>query len=191
MKALCVPKITDTMNGRYLDIAIQQNSFLKELDLADDGIGSGEIDVLIGANLYWVFVDGNIKKNDSSGLAALSSKFGWLVSGPVPRINPDKGFKSNTMITTHVLFSQSLSEAETTVNDEIKKFWELDSVGIRDDEITIYDNHREGIELKNGRYEVGLPLKGNYPAVEDNFEKCNKRLLLLKENLNKKPKILN
>ena len=29
MKALCVPKITDTMNGRYLDIAIQQNSFLK------------------------------------------------------------------------------------------------------------------------------------------------------------------
>ena len=48
MKALCVPKITDTMNGRYLDIAIQQNSFLKELDLADGGVGSGEIDVLLG-----------------------------------------------------------------------------------------------------------------------------------------------
>ena len=31
--------------------------------------------------------------------------------------------------------------------------------------------------------------EGNYPAIEDNFEKCNKRLLLLKENLNKKPKI--
>ena len=67
MKALCVPKITDMINGRYLDIAIQQNSFLKELDLADDGIGSGEIDVLFGADLYWVFVDGNVKKNDSSG----------------------------------------------------------------------------------------------------------------------------
>ena len=185
MKALCVPKITDTINGRYLDIAIQQNSFLKELDLADDGIGSGEIDVLIGADLYWVFVDGNVKKNDSSGLAALSSKFGWFVSGPLPRINPDKDFKSNTMITTHVMFSQSLSEAETTLNEEIKKFWELDSVGIRDDEITIYDKHREGIELKNGRHEVGLPLKENYPAIEDNFEKCNKRLLLLKENLRK------
>ena len=95
------------MNGRYLDTAIKQNSFLKELDLADDGIGSGEIDVLIGADLYWVFVDGNVKKNDSSGLAALSSKFGWFV-----RINPDRGFKSNTMITTHVLFPQSLSEAD-------------------------------------------------------------------------------
>ena len=142
MKALCVPKITDAMNGRYLDIAIKQNSFLKELDLADDGIGSGEIDVLIGADLYWVFVDGNVKKNDSSGLAALSSKFGWLASGPVPRSNPDRGFKSDTMITTQVLFSQSLSEAETTLNEEIKKFWELDSVGIRDDEITIYDKHR-------------------------------------------------
>ena len=80
--------------------------------------------------MYWVFVDGNVKKNDSSGLAALSSKFGWLVSGPAPRINPDKDFKSNTMIATHVLFSQSLSEAETTLNEEIKKFWELDSVGI-------------------------------------------------------------
>ena len=74
----------------------------------------------------------------------------------MPRINPDKDFKSNTMITTHVLFSQSLSEAETTLNEEIKKFWESDSVGIRDDEITIYDKHKEGIELKNGRYEMGL-----------------------------------
>ena len=148
MKALCVPKISDSMNGRYIGIVITQNSFLKELDLADDGIGSGETDILIGADLYWFFVDGNVKKNDRSGLAALSSKFGWLVSGPVPRINPNGGFNSNTMITTHVLFSQSFSKAETNLNEEIKKFWDLDSVGIRDDEISIYDKHSDGIELK-------------------------------------------
>ena len=102
MKALCVPKVSDSMNGKYLDIAIKQKSFLKELDFADDSVGSGEIDVLIGADLYWFFVDGNAKKNDSSSLAALSSKFGWLVSGLVPRINRDGSFKGNTMITTHV-----------------------------------------------------------------------------------------
>ena len=33
-------------------------------------------------------------------------------------------------------------------------------------------------------------MKENYPATEDDFEKCNKRLLLLKENLDKKPKSL-
>ena len=75
-----------------------------ELDLADDGVGSGEIDILFGADFYWFFADRSVKKNDSSGLAALSSKFGWLVSGPMPRINPDGDFKSNTTITTHVLF---------------------------------------------------------------------------------------
>ena len=37
---------------------------------------------------------------------------------------------------------------------------------------------------------MGLPLKENYPAIGDNFEKCNKRLLLLKENLDKKPEFL-
>ena len=80
MKALCVPKITDTMNGRYLDIAIQQNSFLKEQDLADDGIGSGEIDVLIGADLYWVFLMEMSRKMIAQAyLSSRRNLGGWLV----------------------------------------------------------------------------------------------------------------
>ena len=116
MKALCVPNISDSINGQHIDVAVKQNSFLKDLELADDGGGSSEIDALIGADLYWLLVDGEVKKNGCSGLVVIRSKFGCLVSGPVPRICSESGFTKCCLSTTHVLFLQKFSEAEAKLD---------------------------------------------------------------------------
>ena len=46
---------------------MKQNLFLRDLELADDGESSIETDILIGADLYWLLVDGEVQKNDCSG----------------------------------------------------------------------------------------------------------------------------
>ena len=59
-------------------------SFCK-LDLADNNTDvedCNDIDVLIGSDYYWEVATGNVVR-EIGGLAAVSSKFGWLVSGPV------------------------------------------------------------------------------------------------------------
>ena len=87
-----------------------KNSFLRNLELADDAGGSGEIDILISADLCWLLVDGEFKKIQDSGLVTIRSKFGWLVSRPVSRVGSEVGFIKRCLSTTLCL--QIFSEAE-------------------------------------------------------------------------------
>ena len=64
-----------------------------------------------------------------------------LVSGPVPRVNSANGFTKCYLSTTHVWCLQNFSDAEAKLNGEVKKFWDLDSVGIRGDEVSAYEKH--------------------------------------------------
>ena len=163
MKTLGVPNISDSINVQCIDVAMKENLFLRDLELADDGGDSGEIDVLTGADLYWLL-------RKMTGLVAIRSKFVWLVIGPVPRVGSKGGFTKSCLSTTHVLCLQNFFEAEAQLHEEIKKFWDLDSVGTRDDEVSVYEKHASETEFRKGQYEVGLPLKKNHPAVGDNFD---------------------
>ena len=83
MKAVAMPSICAPISNQEVQLAVKQKEFLSTLKLADDGSeDKREIDMLIGADMYWKVVTGNIKK-DSSGLIAISSILGWLVNGPV------------------------------------------------------------------------------------------------------------
>ena len=56
---------------------------LEGLALADSLDDScGDIDILIGSDYYWDLVSGETIRGDS-GPTAVSSKFGWLLSGPL------------------------------------------------------------------------------------------------------------
>ena len=88
--------------------------------------------------------------------------------GPVRRISSDGDYTSSKMSTTHVLFSLKSSDTAKHWNEQILKIWDLDSIGIRDDEGSTHQKHNKDIEWKDGRYEVGLPLKENYPAIKAN-----------------------
>ena len=82
------------------------------------------VDLLIDADMYWSIVSGVVKKDDYSGLVAISSKLGWLVSGPVSS-NGEVGISTNLM---HVFKIEcNPSEGDTLLNN----FGELDILGIK------------------------------------------------------------
>ena len=45
------------------------------------------IDLLIGSDIYWEFVAGEIKRDNNFTLVAQKSLFGYLVSGPLTKTN--------------------------------------------------------------------------------------------------------
>ena len=52
--------------------------------------------------------------------------------------------------------------------DQIEKFWELDSVGILPKEKSAYEKFQSDINFVDNRYEVKLPFKENHPLIGDN-----------------------
>ena len=62
MKALYVSRISDLIGGKSISVTVDKNLFLKEIGLADNVVGSGQRNVLIGADLHWFLVNGIIRK---------------------------------------------------------------------------------------------------------------------------------
>lgn len=141
--------------------------------------------MLIGADIYWQVVTGEIKKNDS-GLTALNSSFGWLLNGPVPCRNQS----SNVNCVTSDVIVMKIQSEDVLLSEQVKTFWDLDTVGIRENEQSIYENIYESIEFKDKRYEVPLPFKETAPTIPDNYELSLKRLKSLKSRLSSNPVLL-
>ena len=67
-----------------LRVDIWDYTHLRGIKLANCNIVNCiKIDMLIGADNYYEFVDGEVHRCSGSGITATSSKLGWLLSGPV------------------------------------------------------------------------------------------------------------
>ena len=136
----------------------QQFPHLKDLELADasDGV-QGEIDVLIGSDFYWNFVEGGIIQG-KRGPTAINSKLGWLLSGPTPGSIRNSTTVSNVIVTGGVLEATSSSDNEelTTV---LRRFWDTEALGIQEtpNESTIDQDFLKDIKYEKEHYEVPLP----------------------------------
>ena len=88
--------------------------------------GSAEIDILVGADHYYSIVDGrSIKGNAAYPPTAVGSCLGWILCGPIEK---PTGTRTTTMLST-----VSLDE----VTSSLKQFWELESIGVIDDQQAI------------------------------------------------------
>ena len=91
--------------------------------------------------------------------------------------------------TTHSLKVDTFAEQES-LDAGLKRFWELDSLGILKNEQSVYEKFTQQISLKQGRYEVHLPWKESHPPLPDNYELCHKRLDELLKRLRQNPERL-
>ena len=66
---------------------------------------------------------------------------------------------------------------------KIENFWNLDLLGIQENERSACEKVLSGIEFVNDRYEVKLPFKKNVSLVSDNYEMSQNRLNKLKTKL--------
>lgn len=124
---------------------------MEGLELADYFDGSQDtIYVLVGSDFYWDIVIGDIVS------VSVSSKLGWLLSGPV------KGATTDNYVVSNLIVSGELPMREIDeVTEIMQRFWETESIGIEEtlkcqQAFKLADQFSD-ISFNGNFYEVGLP----------------------------------
>ena len=112
-----------------------------------------------------------------NGPTAIYTKLGWVLSGPVPLL----------AVTTNFIETYTLS-VDTQLDDKLKKFWDLETLGITDNDESLHNEL--DIHYKCGRYEVSLPWKEPYPTLPSNYDLSLKRLKGQLYRLHRDPLVL-
>ena len=128
---------------------------MKDLELADSGNGGLEVDILLGADVYWEIVSGNMRRGENYGPVTLGSKLGWTLSGPVQvnetEINTSVNFIQASAINTHFMRVETSVSDDVKLNETLKAFWELESIGTAENEKSVYDKFEDQIKFENNR----------------------------------------
>lgn len=163
------------------------------LDLADSGDvkDSLEVGVLIGVEQYWKVVTGKVVKG-IAGPTAIETAFGWILSGPVPGLTLEPAVTCLSTVHMMKVDASVCSSHQEIANLEgrLQAFWDLDTLGIKECETSVYDNFIESVSFHDGRYCVRLPWKSPRVMLPDNFDLSQKRLLNLLKRLRQTPHIL-
>ena len=191
MSLLTVPIICQPLSAQPISLARDKYEHLCEMDLADFSNGDDdlEIDVLIGSDHYWKLVTGGVVRG-SGGPTAIQTRVGWVLSGPVEGV-PQADAAVN-LISTHTLKVgvQDAPDSKQDLDQRLKMFWDLETLGIVEDELSVYEEFEKTLVFKDGRYEVQLPWKQMHPLLPDNRELSQKRLNGLLKRLRQNPQIL-
>ena len=95
-----VSEISYQLRDQNTEVAKERYQHIKSLNLADkNNEDYVNIDILIGSNYYWDFIDGKkIVKGKPGEPVAISSNLGYILSGTV-----QNNFEETDCLTTHVL----------------------------------------------------------------------------------------
>ena len=185
---LIVPSIATPLENSVNTSTLTHLPYLEGLQLAHPVTRSDsfEISLLIGADRYWDFVgDHRVRGN---GPTAVSSKLGYLLSGPIPIKNPSQPITTNLvyMVTTH-----------KQEENDLKNLWSVESIGISsatsiDPAEQFFQNYSSSSisRCANGSYMARFPWKDNHPPLPTNFNICKKRTHSLVRRLSQKPHLL-
>ena len=191
---LTVPLIFEPLIGQPICYSIEAHSHLSELDLVDLPRYEGElaISVLVGSDNYWKLVTCEVINQDNCP-TAVKTLLSWVLSGPIEGLTENLSLTNYTSIhalelESHlILYEDSSQDLET----RLKRFWDLETLGIRDSEENIYNKFVNNMSFKNGRYKVKLPWKEPHTPLPDNYQLSLKRLTGLLRQLRRGPQILN
>ncbi|UYV79873.1 hypothetical protein LAZ67_18000951, partial [Cordylochernes scorpioides] len=141
---------------------------------------SGKIDLILGADVYGLFLLPEIRRDDKTQLCAQNTKLGWIISGGLS--GSDVG--NTRVFTTRVQYEDNL---ETI----LKRFWEVEEVRVAN-KITPQDEFCEDLcknsvrRDTNGRYIVPLPFDprvGMQDCFGNSLDLCVRRQMALERRL--------
>ena len=128
-----------------------------------------EISLLVGAGFYWDLVGNHIIRGDRS--TAMSSKLGYLLSGPVLLPHPPSAV-------VNILHVAAQHEQE---EQNVLRFWQVEDTAIslaeqKSQEHKFLKSYCEShiTRQDDGTYCAGLPWKPEHPPLPDNFNVCQK-----------------
>lgn len=150
VNCLIIPKITGMLPNAPIDI--NELNISTDIKLADPTFCSpSEIDILLGANVYWEIIQSNILRLGKNKPILQSSQLGWLVAGPITN--------SHSTPTSEVYcnFTQE-------IRDSLEKFWAFDELPptktYSPEELLCEQHFKENFNrLPSGRFSVSVPLK--------------------------------
>ena len=113
-----------------------------------------------------------------------------MLSGPVTDATNETTSIVN-LVNTHVLkcAAQPFNPEPPDVTRELRRFWELESLGVFPNDESVYERFTQSIKQKDKRYEVELPWKESHPVLPDNYQLSEKRLKHLLTRLRNDPKV--
>ena len=187
IKALCLPMLCLPISSPSMTFLKGQFEKFHRIEFVDED-SERKIDLLIGSDLYWNFVTGNtVKSGESRGLVAVETKFGWILSGCVDLGGKRQSVNFVSSAASEVRIGGENDELES----QVKRFWELESLGINKYEQSFYEEYLNTIcRNEYNRYKVRLPFKENDPLIHNNFVLWKRRLLTLHQKLKDNPDLL-
>ena len=186
MEAWTIDKVCVPLQEVKFDA--KQCNYLKELNLAENFPRKEvTVDLLVGIDQYYNLVEGVVRRGPEGFPIATSSKFGWLLSGPVP------GQFSKPVQTFSMLTVTRVEEPSSI----LKRFWELDVIGLVEkprksqytaDEEYAMEQFEKNIMFDGERYTVSLPWKQNFQFLVNNYHQAKQRFGFDGEGPDKKSK---
>ena len=198
MDAYSVPTICSPISNQSIKVALEEYPHLHGLKFADNPSmptdGDVEVEILIGADYYWKFVTGTTKRGGKPGPVAVLTRLGWVLSGPVIQENqgPPNCSPTTNLNATQVLRIDAepiISNTSDQLHNQLEKLWDLETLGIRDQELTTESKFMEEITF-NGKHEVKLPFREEHPLLPDHHTGSVKRLSSLLSRLKTNPNLL-
>ena len=172
IEAVSIPSICSLLQRRRVAQSVLSGLEPLAADYSTDR--SVRVDILLGLDNYWRFVQPGIKLLQN-GLVAQKTLFGWILSGCAP-----------SPVDTHSSSSMQLLTLTDLSQDHLRRFWELDEIGVRERDETIHpcvSRFQDTVDFRNGRYVVALPWKKNRPDLLDNKTIAEGRLKSLQKKL--------
>ena len=192
--AYVVDVICGPISHQVIDIAQSMYPHLRNLQLADsgDGVHDLDVDLMIGADFAYSFLMDHVVRGEPGlGPVATLTRFGYVLSGPVP-VSSQNNHSSNVTV-SHVLKTGAvIIERDSELTEDLKQFWDIENSGkIQEiDEFESNENPLEGkIKFNGTRYEVTLPIKNEESKIPDNHSVASIRLNSLLKRLQLKPDI--
>ena len=135
--------------------------------------------MLLGSQHLTDLRTGDIRKGKPGEPVAVRTMIGWTLMGPT-KPDPTPGIKESVNL---------VIDTSHSVREEVTKLWDLDTLGIREDD-PVHQAFQEEIKFKNGRYSVPLPWREGNFHVPQNKGLAEGRLKAQLGKMRKMPEIL-
>ena len=180
------PPVHNQVSG---DLPVLHES-ISGLDLADNCNSSASIDVLLGADVYWKVVTGEVRRADN-GPVAIATRLGWVLSGPTTVAQDSSNVTSAQCVQSCVnKLPAPLSDSDgNQLTQQSREFWERESLGIAAQEPSILEKFSDSNQNDGQRYVVGFPWREHHPNLPDNHQLYRQRLQATLRKLKKMPAV--
>ncbi|GFV89144.1 integrase catalytic domain-containing protein [Trichonephila clavipes] len=135
-----------------------------------------EIHALLNADIFFRIIKDNVYKVNKE-LLFRETEFGWIAGGRLQGTNTNN-------------FSCYFLKDNDSVDDTLKLFFELESLGIKDDPCYRKDDQamnifKETVQYNNNRYVVELPFRKHWNELSNNISVAKQRFQSLWGRLNR------